>query len=177
MNAVDKLVEVLEDAAKKLREIKGAIDGMGDEHKRQLKEQEGKLLGVLDQYGVCPNCGDQGFYVQPDGNGEPEQIQCQWCHERADSLFNLKARAEDLATRNAQYQATEEQATQEAHEAGAQEAIALVARATGCGKVGKCSGCGAMVYWFATRAGKDTPVNMDGTTHWATCPQRERFKR
>ena len=37
----------------------------------------------------CPNCPNQGFWV--DANyytGEPEQVQCQFCYENKNSVFN-----------------------------------------------------------------------------------------
>lgn len=39
-----------------------------------------------------------------------------------------------------------------------------------------CRGCGGAIAWIATAAGKRTPVDGDGTSHWATCPQASRFK-
>lgn len=41
----------------------------------------------------------------------------------------------------------------------------------------KCRGCGAEMYWIKTTAGKNMPVDADGTPHWATCPERARFKK
>ena len=40
----------------------------------------------------------------------------------------------------------------------------------------KCKGCGAEIVWVTTDAGKLTPQNPDGTTHWATCPKFQQFK-
>lgn len=40
-----------------------------------------------------------------------------------------------------------------------------------------CRSCGAPIYWRVTEAGKPTPVNLDGTTHWATCPQAGTWHR
>lgn len=54
------------------------------------------LRETLERVGVCPNCGDQGWYVQAtmgeDGLPEPEQVQCQWCYENEHSLFNRDRR-------------------------------------------------------------------------------------
>lgn len=61
--------------------------------------------------------------------------------------------------------------------------------------IGRCTGCGRSIEWCTTPAGKRMPVNhplvfdevharLDGSevtfvhsdrTHWATCPERERF--
>lgn len=41
----------------------------------------------------------------------------------------------------------------------------------------KCSGCARAIYWVKTAAGKNMPVDPDGTPHWATCPKREAFKK
>lgn len=40
-----------------------------------------------------------------------------------------------------------------------------------------CKGCGAEIIWVKTQTGKLTPNNLDGTTHWATCPDAKKFKR
>jgi len=41
----------------------------------------------------------------------------------------------------------------------------------------KCRGCGETVYWIITRNGKRMPVDPDGTSHFATCPSAERYRR
>ena len=41
----------------------------------------------------------------------------------------------------------------------------------------RCRGCGARMYWWETVAGKLSPHDLDGTTHFATCPVRERFRK
>ena len=43
----------------------------------------------------------------------------------------------------------------------------------------KCSGptCNAKIRWEITASGKRTPVNEDGSPHWATCPDRALFAR
>lgn len=40
----------------------------------------------------CPDplCGDRGFSVHPDNDGEPEQVQCEFCYTNPQSLFNLR---------------------------------------------------------------------------------------
>lgn len=40
-----------------------------------------------------------------------------------------------------------------------------------------CRACDATIEWQVTAAGKRTPVNPDGTPHWATCPEAGRFRR
>lgn len=37
--------------------------------------------------------------------------------------------------------------------------------------------CRAMVGFVKTAAGKNMPVDPDGTPHWATCPDSEEFKK
>lgn len=44
------------------------------------------------------------------------------------------------------------------------------------GNPGECRGCKAGIWWTVTRAGKNMPINSDGTTHWATCPNVRDFK-
>jgi hypothetical protein len=43
---------------------------------------------------------------------------------------------------------------------------------------GVCRGCKAPIHWWATPAKKNMPLD-PGTLepHWATCPERERFKK
>ena len=43
--------------------------------------------------------------------------------------------------------------------------------------VDNCRGCGAQIQWVKTPANKWTPVNLDGTPHWGTCPKAKEFKR
>jgi hypothetical protein len=40
-----------------------------------------------------------------------------------------------------------------------------------------CRGCKATIYWIKTSKGKNMPVNPDGTSHFATCPQAATFHR
>jgi hypothetical protein len=40
-----------------------------------------------------------------------------------------------------------------------------------------CAGCKATIYWIVTLKGKKMPVNPDGTSHFATCPQAATFRR
>lgn len=44
-------------------------------------------------------------------------------------------------------------------------------------KQSSCKGCGQSITWMLTENGKSTPLNLDGTTHWATCPDAKKFKR
>lgn len=39
-----------------------------------------------------------------------------------------------------------------------------------------CRGCGKHVYWIKTDKGKNMPINPDGITHFATCPQAGKFR-
>lgn len=40
-----------------------------------------------------------------------------------------------------------------------------------------CKSCGAEINWVKTESGKFTPINLDGLTHWATCPDAKKFKK
>lgn len=40
-----------------------------------------------------------------------------------------------------------------------------------------CRGCSAPIRWEQTDAGVWTPVNPDGTPHWATCSDPALFRR
>ena len=37
--------------------------------------------------------------------------------------------------------------------------------------VGACRSCGAEILWALTPRGRKAPLNRDGTSHFATCPQ------
>jgi hypothetical protein len=39
------------------------------------------------------------------------------------------------------------------------------------GKEGRCRSCSAVIYWVETASGKKLPMDPDGVTHFATCPQ------
>lgn len=55
----------------------------------------------------------------------------------------------------------------------------------------RARGCGALIVWLKTKAGRNMPVNYDGTvialdthyvhgrhtSHFATCPAAEKFRR
>ena len=43
--------------------------------------------------------------------------------------------------------------------------------------MGRCRGCGAEMAWAKTPAGKMAPLDRDGTNHFVSCPERERFRR
>jgi len=46
------------------------------------------------------------------------------------------------------------------------------------GKPGRpCEACGKMLYFVRTAAGKQMPVEADGTPHWGNCTNTERFKK
>lgn len=40
----------------------------------------------------------------------------------------------------------------------------------------RCKGCKALIYWIKTRADKNMPVDPDGTSHFATCPNANKFR-
>jgi hypothetical protein len=42
----------------------------------------------------------------------------------------------------------------------------------------RCKGCGAMIEWWETPAGKMMPLDKETlVVHWSTCPKRADFKR
>ena len=45
------------------------------------------------------------------------------------------------------------------------------------GEQGTCRSCGAAIRWVETRTGKRMPMDPDGTTHFATCPQSRSWSR
>jgi hypothetical protein len=45
------------------------------------------------------------------------------------------------------------------------------------GNVGACKACGQSMLWTTTRAGNRAPLNPDGTSHFATCPYSDRFRK
>lgn len=40
-----------------------------------------------------------------------------------------------------------------------------------------CRGCCAEIYFVVTAAGKNAPLDPDGGSHFATCPNSERFRK
>lgn len=40
----------------------------------------------------------------------------------------------------------------------------------------RCRGCRALIYWIKTSNGKNMPVDVDGTSHFATCPKADQFR-
>lgn len=42
--------------------------------------------------------------------------------------------------------------------------------------LGVCRGCNQEILWAVTTAGKNSPHDPDGTSHFATCPQAQRFR-
>lgn len=58
------------------------------------------------------------------------------------------------------------------------EGIAHLLKALGAEwKENECRGCGATILMVQHKNGKWGPYDLDGTTHFATCPQADRFKR
>jgi hypothetical protein len=43
--------------------------------------------------------------------------------------------------------------------------------------LGRCRGCGAAILWCRTAAGRHAPLDRDGTSHFATCPDAATFRR
>ena len=41
----------------------------------------------------------------------------------------------------------------------------------------QCSACAAVILFVRTRKGKRAPLNPDGTSHFASCPAADRFRR
>ena len=42
----------------------------------------------------------------------------------------------------------------------------------------RCRGCGARIYWIITSAAQNRmPVDPDGTSHFATCPVADQFRK
>ena len=44
-------------------------------------------------------------------------------------------------------------------------------------KQSACRSCSAPIVWCKTPAGKRAPVNPEGTSHFSTCPQADRWRR
>ena len=44
-------------------------------------------------------------------------------------------------------------------------------------KPGICRGCDAAITWTRTVTGRWSPLNLDGSPHWATCPFADKFRR
>lgn len=43
--------------------------------------------------------------------------------------------------------------------------------------MGRCRGCAATIAWAWTPKGARAPLDQDGTNHFVTCPERDRFRR
>jgi hypothetical protein len=43
--------------------------------------------------------------------------------------------------------------------------------------LGVCRGCRQTIAWARTPADRSAPLDRDGTNHFATCPEAERFRR
>lgn len=39
-----------------------------------------------------------------------------------------------------------------------------------------CASCGAPMFWLKTKTGRSMPVNPDGTSHFASCPQATQWR-
>lgn len=42
---------------------------------------------------------------------------------------------------------------------------------------GQCRGCRTGIVWTRTPKGARAPLDPDGTNHFVTCPERDRFRR
>lgn len=42
--------------------------------------------------------------------------------------------------------------------------------------LGICRGCREPIAWSRTPAGRSAPLDRDGTSHFATCPEADRFR-
>lgn len=42
---------------------------------------------------------------------------------------------------------------------------------------GMCRSCRAEVLWCFTPSGKKAPINRDGSSHFATCPQADAWRK
>ena len=42
---------------------------------------------------------------------------------------------------------------------------------------GRCRSCGAEILWCLTAAGKKAPIDRDGRSHFATCPDAAEWRR
>ena len=40
----------------------------------------------------------------------------------------------------------------------------------------RCLGWGKHIYWIKTERGASMPVDVDGTPHWGTCLEADRFR-
>ncbi|MFB2835933.1 hypothetical protein ACE1CA_15490, partial [Aerosakkonemataceae cyanobacterium BLCC-F167] len=40
-----------------------------------------------------------------------------------------------------------------------------------------CKSCGTAINWIKTANGNFTPINLDGSTHWGSCPDAKKFKK
>lgn len=45
------------------------------------------------------------------------------------------------------------------------------------GGASECRSCGALMYWWRTLAGASSPHDVDGTSHFATCPNAQDHRR
>jgi hypothetical protein len=43
--------------------------------------------------------------------------------------------------------------------------------------IAPCRGCRELIAWARTPAGRQAPLDRDGVSHFATCPDAERFRR
>ena len=41
----------------------------------------------------------------------------------------------------------------------------------------RCRSCEAPIWWVKTERGKNMPVNADGTSHFSSCPEANKWRR
>lgn len=44
------------------------------------------------------------------------------------------------------------------------------------GDAGFCRSCKAAIVWTVTKNGKKAPTNLDGSSHWGTCPDAQTWR-
>ena len=55
--------------------------------------------------------------------------------------------------------------------------VQIVKLVRDAGEAGSCKSCGASIFWLTTKAGKSMPVNHDGRSHFATCPNAQQHRK
>jgi len=44
----------------------------------------------------CPKCDNRGWFIVTGRDGEPEQVQCEWCDTIPNSRFNYERTVQGL---------------------------------------------------------------------------------
>jgi len=92
-----------------LKVAKGKLDASDFELGRERYENDSlraelarvrELLKELASAESCPYCPNVGWYAGTDKKGDPEQVQCEWCGNTSNSIYQVRNRAADfLASR------------------------------------------------------------------------------